>query len=172
MIKEPPKQFISKKEWMEIFPESEEYLQEFIIDLKEKLKIKAKAYKEKIDKAKDWFHIMFLDVWYGEDIKKLEAKIKAQSAYLTIDIPNGTRLTENDIEQAKQANWELLITPAKKYADNHFVAHCPFHTDKTPSFLVKNNFAHCFSCNYTADSIKFLMDLEGIKFYEAVRRLK
>ena len=50
---------------------------------------------------------------------------------------------------------------------------CPFHSEKTPSFLVNEelNMYKCFGCGAGGDSIKFLMEIEGIDFVEALERL-
>lgn len=50
---------------------------------------------------------------------------------------------------------------------------CPFHDEKTPSFNVRpaQGFYHCFGCGAGGDSIKFLMEIEGMTFGEAVERL-
>lgn len=50
---------------------------------------------------------------------------------------------------------------------------CPFHQEKTPSFTINESkgFYHCFGCGAHGDIVKFLMDLEGLPFIEAVRKL-
>lgn len=50
---------------------------------------------------------------------------------------------------------------------------CPFHDEKTPSFNVRpaQGFYHCFGCGAGGDSIKFLMEIEGLSFVESVERL-
>lgn len=50
---------------------------------------------------------------------------------------------------------------------------CPFHDEKSPSFNVRpaQGFYHCFGCGAGGDSIKFLMEIEGLGFAEAVERL-
>jgi DNA primase len=50
---------------------------------------------------------------------------------------------------------------------------CPFHKEKTPSFHVneERGFYHCFGCGAHGDAFRFLMDLEGLSFVEAIRRL-
>lgn len=50
---------------------------------------------------------------------------------------------------------------------------CPFHSEKTPSFVVSpsRNLAHCFGCNKTWDAIQFVMDYDHMTFYEAVEYL-
>lgn len=50
---------------------------------------------------------------------------------------------------------------------------CPFHKEKTPSFHVnpERGFYHCFGCSASGDAIKFLGELEGLSFVEAVRKI-
>ncbi|HXV73826.1 MAG TPA: DNA primase [Sphingomonadales bacterium] len=54
-----------------------------------------------------------------------------------------------------------------------FVALCPFHSEKTPSFTVveEKGFYHCFGCGANGDIFRFLMDTESLSFHEAVERL-
>ncbi len=62
--------------------------------------------------------------------------------------------------------------PLKKAGAN-FVARCPFHTEKTPSFSVNRNkqFFHCFGCGASGNAISFLMDFSHLDFVEAVEDL-
>jgi DNA primase len=62
--------------------------------------------------------------------------------------------------------------PLKKAGAN-FVARCPFHTEKTPSFSVNRNkqFFHCFGCGASGNAIGFLMDFNHLDFIEAVEDL-
>ncbi len=62
--------------------------------------------------------------------------------------------------------------PLKK-TGNNFVARCPFHTEKTPSFSVnrKKQFFHCFGCGASGNAISFLMDFSHLDFVEAVEDL-
>jgi DNA primase len=50
---------------------------------------------------------------------------------------------------------------------------CPFHDEKSPSFNVRpaQGYYHCFGCGVGGDAIKFLREVEGITFAEAVERL-
>lgn len=50
---------------------------------------------------------------------------------------------------------------------------CPFHNEKTPSFVVSpaKNICHCFSCGKGGDSIHFLMELEQMSYTEAIKWL-
>lgn len=50
---------------------------------------------------------------------------------------------------------------------------CPFHNEKTPSFNVNTDrgFYYCFGCQAKGDVFDFVMQTEGLDFYEALRRL-
>ncbi len=62
--------------------------------------------------------------------------------------------------------------PLKK-AGRDFVACCPFHTEKTPSFSVSpaKQFYYCFGCNAHGTVIGFLMDYAHLDFVDAVQEL-
>ena len=60
-----------------------------------------------------------------------------------------------------------------KRAGTNFVALCPFHKEKSPSFNVnpQRQIFHCFGCHKGGDVFTFIKEFEGIGFTEAVRRL-
>ncbi|VEG92168.1 DNA primase [Legionella spiritensis] len=62
--------------------------------------------------------------------------------------------------------------PLKKQG-NSYVACCPFHNEKTPSFNVvaKKQFYHCFGCGASGNSISFVMNYLSQNFIEAVETL-
>lgn len=60
-----------------------------------------------------------------------------------------------------------------KRAGRSFKALCPFHKEKTPSFIVNpdKQIFHCFGCNAGGDVFTFLMKHENMTFPEALRNL-
>jgi DNA primase len=60
-----------------------------------------------------------------------------------------------------------------KRAGANFVALCPFHKEKTPSFNVNphRQIFHCFGCHKGGDIFTFVKEYESIDFVEAVKRL-
>jgi DNA primase len=58
-------------------------------------------------------------------------------------------------------------------AGTRWVGLCPFHTEKTPSFGVHavHQFYKCFGCGAGGDAINFVMEIEGLTFYEALKLL-
>ncbi len=60
-----------------------------------------------------------------------------------------------------------------KKAGSNYKANCPFHGEKTPSFVVSpsKQIFHCFGCGVGGDAIKFVMDYEKLSYPEAVEKL-
>jgi len=52
-------------------------------------------------------------------------------------------------------------------------ARCPFHNERTPSFMVSRERGswHCFGCNKGGDVFSFVQEMEGLDFPEALRVL-
>ena len=62
--------------------------------------------------------------------------------------------------------------PLKKAGAN-YVACCPFHNEKSPSFTVSQSkqFYHCFGCGAHGTAIGFAMEHAGLSFVDAVEEL-
>lgn len=54
-----------------------------------------------------------------------------------------------------------------------FIALCPFHNDKHPSFLISpdKGIAYCFACNSGGDIFSFYQKIENVDFPQAIREL-
>jgi len=58
-------------------------------------------------------------------------------------------------------------------AGKSFKAVCPFHNEKTASFMVspEKQIWHCFGCSKGGDQFTFIQEMEGVEFPEALRIL-
>ena len=76
-------------------------------------------------------------------------------------------LDDNDIVELIQGYFPL------KRAGTNWVANCPFHNEKTPSFNVVpgRQIFHCFGCQAGGDAIKFVQMYDNMPFPEAARKL-
>ncbi len=64
------------------------------------------------------------------------------------------------------------VVQLKKAGRNH-KGLCPFHSEKTPSFVVsqEKQFFHCFGCGKSGSAISFVMEHENIGFLDALESL-
>src|SRR5687767_3636193 len=60
-----------------------------------------------------------------------------------------------------------------KRAGANYVACCPFHSEKSPSFTVSQTkqFYHCFGCGAHGTAVGFLIEYSGLGFVDAVKDL-
>lgn len=91
------------------------------------------------------------------------------------DLARG-RIREEDIDDLREkADIVEVISDyvQLKKAGRLFKGLCPFHDEKTPSFMVDpaKQLYHCFGCGEGGNVYTFLMKKEGLAFREAVERL-
>jgi len=60
-----------------------------------------------------------------------------------------------------------------KKSGKNYVACCPFHNEKTPSFTVSRDkqFYYCFGCGASGNAVSFLMEYSRLSFIESVQSL-
>ncbi len=81
------------------------------------------------------------------------------------------------IEQIRTASDIVSVisdyVPDLKKAGRNFKCCCPFHTEKTPSFVVspEKGIFRCFGCGVAGDVFKFVMLIENISWIESVKKL-
>ncbi|GMO64907.1 MAG: hypothetical protein Nk1A_1770 [Endomicrobiia bacterium] len=86
-------------------------------------------------------------------------------------------ISEDIIEKIRFSNSiESVIKeylPDIKRVGRNWKACCPFHNEKTPSFLVnpEKGIFKCFGCNVGGDIFKFVMLTDNISWYESVKKL-
>lgn len=87
------------------------------------------------------------------------------------------RINNADIDRLKDLiRLDEVVSPhteLKSSGAGRFMARCPFHNEKTPSFSLDANKGvyHCFGCGVGGNAFTFLMELEGLTYVEAVERL-
>lgn len=84
-------------------------------------------------------------------------------------------MTDEVSQIREKIDLPILISeyiPLKKTGSN-FKTTCPFHQEKTPSFVVspERQIWHCFGCGKGGDAFSFLMEYENMDFPEALRVL-
>ncbi|MFQ5949210.1 MAG: DNA primase, partial [Nitrospiria bacterium] len=89
---------------------------------------------------------------------------------------NPKRVPDQLIETIRDRNDLIAVVseylPLKRSGQN-YTGLCPFHHEKTPSFVVSpsKQIFHCFGCGVGGSLFQFLMKMEGISFPEALHRL-
>ena len=86
------------------------------------------------------------------------------------------RIPDETIEQVRAATDIVDLVgsylPLKRSGSN-FKANCPFHNEKTPSFMVNpaRQSYHCFGCGEGGSAIGFVMAYENLPFPDAIKKL-
>ncbi|KAB7728759.1 DNA primase [Rudanella paleaurantiibacter] len=86
------------------------------------------------------------------------------------------RIPDDTIERIKQAADIVEVVGdfvSLKKRGSNYIACCPFHNEKTPSFNVNpaRQIYKCFGCGKAGDPVRFVMDIENIGYGEALRFL-
>lgn len=86
-------------------------------------------------------------------------------------------ISDQVIEQVRTSSDIVSIVrdyvPDLKKAGRNWKCCCPFHSEKTPSFVVspEKGIFRCFGCGAAGDVFKFVMLIENISWIEAVKKL-
>jgi DNA primase len=85
-------------------------------------------------------------------------------------------IVDEDVARVKAAVDFVQVASehiALKKVGRRWVGLCPFHAEKSPSFSVnaEEGLYHCFGCQASGDVIKFVREVDGLDFVEAVERL-
>lgn len=79
------------------------------------------------------------------------------------------------IQWAKAQPIETMFSFEKpRRTGKRLMAICPFHTEKSPSFVVyrdQNKF-HCFGCSVQGDAIDFFMKINKVSFKQAIQSMQ
>lgn len=113
--------------------------------------------------APDWFKVLIRQ--YQGVLTNQMDKIQREIRLWTTSDPL-VGVTDDMIIRAKEYPLERLVE-----VNNQGFACCIWHDDKNPSMYCKKNYAHCFSCGKTGDTIDVYMELYNCSFQEAVKAL-
>jgi DNA primase len=105
-----------------------------------------------------------------EDLKKAQNLAKAILGLSnTIQVLEGKRdgITEDMVSRAKEFPMDQIVDLSPQG-----FALCVAHNDRSPSMYCKENFAYCFSCGFTDDTIGVYMKKNDANFAEAVASLQ
>lgn len=82
---------------------------------------------------------------------------------------DAAHLIKEKLDLAEFLRGTITLTPAGK----NWKALCPFHKEKSPSFMVspERGTWHCFGCNTGGDIFEFVMRYEHLEFFEALKLL-
>ena len=84
-------------------------------------------------------------------------------------------ISQEEIDRLKAENSPLEVALRHglelKKQGTKWLALCPFHEEKSPSFTIETDHAHCYGCGWHGDSIKLEAALSESAFPEACKRL-
>src|SRR4028118_2342872 len=86
------------------------------------------------------------------------------------------RISPETVERIQQSADILEVVGdfvSLKKRGSNWIACCPFHNEKTPSFSVSpaKGIYKCFGCGKAGDSIRFVMDVESMGYVDALKYL-
>ena len=165
-----------EREWLEMFPEAKEFLEDKLVVLEgiksEVLKKCKEEYARivanELQDFDKWFAMEMLNVWYFRPLEDTEKHIKKIKWQIAPPREDKNTITPEQIDRAKSYPFERLVGLDKSVG----WVKCPFHTDNNPSFYVKNNWGHCFSCSRSVDTIQYMIEVNGMSFKNAVLALQ
>lgn len=171
------------RELLDIFPEAREIIPALIKEYKNQRKYLVRAIIKEhkyIMTSSDEMFIYFWTAWLKltkvHDLLIIDKKMQRLQRFLK-PVSNKTksldRVSNEDIESAKNVPIESLIDQKFRRSGNNLVGLCPFHNENTPSFYiyVNDNRGWCFGCNQGGDAIVIAMRLHDLSFKEAIQYL-
>lgn len=150
-----------------------EYLREHIADLVEQYWQQSDRLDDYILRVRQIEMVLMQEVMTKtvEGIRQTLREIRERQDILNdkVDEKMKDRITPEMIERARAYPFEQLIE-----FNRAGFAPCPWHEEKSPSlhYNRKNNTVHCFGCHKTVDTIDWMIEREGVRFPDAVRRLQ
>ena len=90
-----------------------------------------------------------------------------------IELRTFIKKEDTKLIKAKQFPIESMYVGTLKRAGKNLMGLCPFHQEKTPSFVIylETNTYHCFGCGSSGDSVEFYSKLHEVDFKTALEEL-
>lgn len=172
---------ISNKDLIQTFPEAAPLLVEQNKQLKERKQELLKLYYSMRIEVKDssqdeftwWFFDQLFEANHLEELKEIEQRLQKNKYLLRALLQSQSQITDEQIERAKQRPIQELITHPVQRTGKNLKSRCPFHEDRTPSFVIytHNNSAWCFGCGQGGDAIDVVQLIQGCTFPDAIKLL-
>jgi hypothetical protein len=142
---------------------------QFLADRFSLTELRLEAHKADIQARPDWDDFGFW-CWYRDTVEQAII-IKQQTQPKPIVKPGHIDLVALKEQADIVAVIESYGVKLRKSGCN-FKGLCPFHKEKTPSFMVypQEKRYYCFGCQSTGDVFGFIMRMENITFPEAIAR--
>lgn len=108
----------------------------------------------------------------SECVSRLEFSLGIAESLVEGFVPQEGWYSEAQVFQANANPVEDMVLSARK-SGKKVMALCPFHKEKTPSFIIyEDNSWHCFGCGvYGSGAIDFVMKQNGLGFKQAIGKL-
>lgn len=168
----------------EIVPEKLKELldyQDKLIKIRE-LKLKALDVFPDIDEATEYFWLLWMEIEFEQYYKanrwlkywlRLSIKSGNNDTWAQKQDVSQSGFTQEQIDKVKEVPIQDIFEGKIRQMGSRFIANCPFHKEKTPSFVIfenDNNF-YCFGCNVGGDVIDYYMKLNEVDFPTAIKAL-
>jgi hypothetical protein len=176
----------SDAEWLHIFPEAVSKWRPILIRRMklERMFLEAHLADRKWDAVQalktnkyPWRDDLIKDA-ARRDIAELERQIRAIDGRIAYMKTLGNKKVDS-VQAKKNIITPDMVEQAKRYPIGDLVevnrqgfSKCIWHTDTHASMFCKKNFAHCFVCQKSGDTIAIAMIKDGLSFKDAVLRLQ
>jgi hypothetical protein len=176
---------LTDRELIEIFQPAREMLREKITEWwhrRDTIVQEINLDWRRIPEEHAWFHKILFEKLRMPELREIDqhiARLKRQILMLTSPIDRPGRHWQSMSELIAKARTYPIYEFARdklnlKPSGVNFVALCPFHDERTPSFYLytgSNRFC-CFGCGEKGDVINLTMRLHGVGFADAVKMLQ
>jgi len=127
-----------------------------------------------------WFYEIFITIFFLPKLFECEKNLRRLRSFQIKPANKNKELGYfNFQEKLEIAKQYPILQIAEQYlqikkSGNNYVALCPFHNEKSPSFYIytSGNNYHCFGCGAHGDIINLIQHLCGSNFKEAVEILQ